>query len=174
MPDNNINTLAGTFGIGLLLGIILALFLFESCERRTEPHVIYSQSVPDTVRLPAIHDTIPKIVPQLRYVPQKVYIYQTLDTARRKALEKDTLITGIKDSAGTLEIQTITPLGQELVRDYLLPMGSNTLTIDHTGNLEVTTDPATLKKEKRLKNWRKWRDRGISFALGFLGGRIKF
>jgi hypothetical protein len=115
------------------------------------------QAKPDTVYLAkAFHDTITLIKKEKQYLPTKVRVYTKPDTLRRKALEHDTLITGLRMKLDKLEIQSITPEGINLVADYKLPeIQCLEMTIDHSGNLELKQDEATLLKQRRKARWRR-------------------
>lgn len=163
--------------VGIFAGIIIGLSL-DGCTRKSgtlPERPLAGATITDTVREPyAIHDTVTVIKPEIRYRPSKVTWYQYPDTARRKAMERDTLVSGITITGTDLQVQTIDTAGISKVSDYTLPANLGLdVTIDRKGNLEIVPDAKEARKKKRRERWRKIGNWALVVGAGLLGHGIK-
>ncbi len=138
--------------IKIIIVAMLLLFLAWLLGRCSRKPVILTERLPnDTVYIPKPY---PKIEVQIkeRIKPYPVYIYLP-DTARRKKLEKETIINSIQTKGNDLIIQTINSKGIIFENDYKLPDPMPPIKIDANGNMAI--DKKQDRKEKRKIVWKK-------------------
>ena len=173
---------------GFVAFLVLLLLFIRGCGHSPAPlpgPAFVTQVHTDTVRyatkpfadsIPAFTGLKPPHKPGKSYFipvksePVKLTVYEAPDTIRRAALQTDTLITGIKTEGDMIEVQTMTPQGENRVAEYKLPEPADfTLTADHKGNLLITPDEKELKRKKRRERWRKignWALIVVAFVAG--------
>lgn len=156
--------------LGIVCLLIIAWYALKSCHPQPVRPSVTTFSKPDTVYFrQVLHDTVEVIQTEYRTVPKTVYVYKA-DTARRKEIETDTLVSGLTMKGNDIKIETITPAGITEVSDYKLPEQSlMTATIDHKGNIELLPDAQAMKRKKRRERWRKIGNWALiigSFVLG--------
>ncbi|MES2386473.1 MAG: hypothetical protein V4543_00620 [Bacteroidota bacterium] len=159
----------------LIVGFAICLLLNTCGNNSFTPPALSGNVKPDTIRiLKVIRDTIQVIPPAKRYLPRTVKTYLKPDTARRAAVEKDTIFTGLIMKGNTAELQTLTPRGLSHISAYELPGQMQwQITIDRKGNLELAPDEALMRKQLRQKKWRKignWCLIGLAFVAGAAAG----
>ncbi len=136
----------------IIIIAVLLLFVAWFLGRCTkQPKVITERLPSDTVYIPKPYPKI-EIKIKERIKPYPVYIYLP-DTARRKKLEKETIINSIQAKGNDLIIQTINPKGIIFENDYKLPDPMPPLKIDANGNMAI--DKKQDRKEKRKIVWKK-------------------
>ncbi len=136
----------------IIITAVLLLFAAWFLGRCTKQAKIITERLPsDTVYIPKPYPKI-EIKVKERLKPYPVYVYLS-DTARRKKLEKETIINGIQTKGNDLIIQTIDPKGIVYVNDYKLPDALPPLMIDANGNIAI--DKKQDRKENRKIAWKK-------------------
>lgn len=142
--------------ITCLLLLCVAAFCMQRCQKNDYALVNSTVSKPDTVYIDRIKaDTITRIEVIERFLPRTVTIYLS-DTARRKALAADTIISGLELKAGQLKLETITPRGVVMDAEFKLPpMQYTGITIDANGSLKVEVDSAAIRRDQRREKWRR-------------------
>jgi hypothetical protein len=150
----------------IVLGI--GAYLQRSCSH--SPAQVYRNTVrTDTVFVAQIkHDTISIIEAVNRLKPERLTVYLR-DTVYRERLIHDTIISGITETAGKLDISTIAPDGKEFTREFKLSdLPTDTLKIDHRGNVKQTVN-LDLPKPVKPNRWRKLGNIGLMILSGVVG-----
>jgi hypothetical protein len=141
----------------------------KGCKATREPLSLVHPSFPDTVYVQTRQKEYIQVPVQKQSLPEKITVYLP-DTSKRRDLEQDTLITGVKLEGQKISIHQITPVGISLVSEYALPERSLTaVEIDAEGKVAIKIDQKAERKEKRKKRWRKIGN-GAMVAGAFLVG----
>jgi anti-sigma factor RsiW len=164
-------------GFIILAAFLIGMLFVRGCDnrrmKRTGNHSRKASSVQipvlDTVRVPVIEPNAPKapvVVPVLTKVQSKP------DLPRRRQAEKQTIITGIRKTADSLYIQTISPKGIVMENSFPEVYATGKFEIDSTGNLRI--DPAefaaTQRRAQRKERWKKiWRTTKTVVVSGIVG-----
>lgn len=171
-PNNNL------FRFYILLAIILVLGIITnkcswSCNKQVEYVPISAEITPvkpKTVNhksAAGLKDTV-KIAVKNRLNPTRIDIFKP-DTTRRKLLEKDTIVSGIVLKNGTVNIQTLTPTGIQVTRQFdTPPLQFTKVEVDAAGNLAISVDSSAIKKEERKIRWRKFKQGVLITAVAVL------
>ena len=123
--------------VSFIVGIIITLLLLWQ-GGLFQKEETYTQQ-PDTVYIKKPYKEV--IIKRVE-VPVKVEVYPK-DTAYRKELEKDTLVTSVEITKNLTKIHSLTPEGLPIINTYATP-DFKKMKINHEGQLEV-------KKEKHPK-----------------------
>lgn len=103
--------------------------------------------ITDTVYVPVPYQDTVYVPVEKQTLPNKITIYKE-DTVRRKRLEKDTLVTGIRIAPGKMEVEKLAPLGTTLVSEFKGIPEYATIAMDASGHVSITADPDAVKKAK--------------------------
>ena len=140
-----------------LLVVISSFFWFGRCS--TPPAQIIQRT--DTIRYQVVYTDTVVVERQSATTPRYVYVYLP-DTVRRKRIEKDTLIAGIRIRPNKLDVERMTPKGEVYVERYPLESIPH-IDITPTGIVAISnTRPP--KKPKRLL----WFAAGVVLCFAFL------
>lgn len=138
----------------------LALAFYTTCSRlkaREAEIALISQrpQKTDTVYVNRVYRDTIRIVQKAK--PRTVYVYTQPDTARRRRLEQDTIIGGIRLDSRKLEVELLTPKGVSLVESYRLPHQLPVqLELSQKGQVSLVVDPYGTPKKVRKNKALPW------------------
>ncbi len=180
-PNNNL------FRFYIIIGAILAVFTCsKQCSsdwfKPAEYVPITANSAPEKPKIvthkkvAGAKDTV-SIAVQKRFRPTRIDVFKP-DTTRRKRLETDTIVSGIVLKNGLINVQTVTPDGIQLTKQFETPpLQFSKIEIDAEGNLAIGVDSVSIKKEERRRRWQRIKQGAlvtavavVVFAVGYSAG----
>jgi len=117
----------------IIIALALLCFFAGKCSRQASETITVTKS--DTVIVN--HSYTDTVVIHHFAKPKTITIYKVPDTSRRKAMEKRTLIQGIRIEPKGVEVATIDTGGFTKVSFYPIPTGASVVIAD-TGAVEIT------------------------------------
>ncbi|QNF34364.1 hypothetical protein HUW51_17145 [Adhaeribacter swui] len=107
---------------------------------------------------------------QLPDKPKKLEVYTKPDTVRRQAMEKGTLVSGVKLQNKKLVVHRISPKGITEVSTFTAKdLPSLAIAIDSAGQVNVQLDPKEARRQRRKRVWRKIGN-GVVVVAAFVAG----
>jgi hypothetical protein len=180
-PNNNL------FRFYIIVGIALVLMTFtKQCSwdwfKPAEYVPITAQSAAAKPKIvvhksaAAAKDTV-SVPVQKRFRPTRIDVFKP-DTVRRKRLETDTIVSGIVLKNGLINVQTLTPDGIQLSKQFETPpLQFSKIEIDAGGNLAISVDSSAIRKEERKRRWQRIKQGAlvtavvvVVFAVGYSAG----
>lgn len=180
-PNNNL------FRFYIIVGALLVLMTFsKQCTwdwfKPAEYVPITAQTEPKKPKI-VTHKTVAgakdtvSIAVQKRFRPSRIDVFKP-DTVRRKRLETDTIVSGIILKNGLINVQTLTPNGIQLSKQFETPpLQFSKIEIDAGGNLAISIDSSAIRKEERRRRWQRIKQGAlvtavavVVFAVGYSAG----
>ena len=157
--------------LGLAVGLALTFSYMNAQLNQTQAELaaVYSRPIKtDTVVVNRVFRDTVRIV--VRSKPKTVYVYTQPDTVRRKRLERDTLIGGVRLNPRMLEVEMLTPKGVSILESYpILECNALVVSINNKGQVNIKMDEKEAKRLKRQKAFRRATEIG-ALALAFTFG----
>lgn len=160
--------------LGLAVGLALTISYMNARLNQTQAELaaVYSRPVrTDTVLVNRVFRDTVRIV--VRSKPKTVYIYTQPDTVRRKRLEGDTLIGGVRLDSRKLELELLTPKGSSFIEVYPLENSIKPVMIQigSDGIVNIEQDIAAMRQERSRRRWVRIKI-GAAVVVGLVIGMV--